>query len=158
MHSICSTLSNHLSVSNQTGLGSIVRVSVSTRETQSRVPSISGTGILRAQVGNHCLSSSGSTLSGGIGTADIGQLIVNSVGDDVRVQSLLLALVDERVDSLEGRFGGCPAIKTSLELHGGDTETKVETGNGRCDEAVEGTGDGVGDCASTYCRSTADHG
>ena len=148
-----STFSNRLSVSNQTGLGSIVRVSVSTRESQSRVPSISGTGIPRAQASNDRLSSSSSTLSGGICSTDVGQLIMNSVGDDVGVQSLLLALVHQRVNSLEGRFSGGTAIKTSLKLHGGDTETKVKTSNGGCDETIESTSDGVGDCAGACCRS-----
>lgn len=102
--------SNHLSVSNQTGLRSIVRVSVGTRKSQSRIPSISGTSIFRAQVSNHCLSSSSSTLGGGIGSTDVGQLIVNSVGDDAGVQSLLLTFVDQRVNGLEGRCGGSPTI------------------------------------------------
>lgn len=88
-------------MSNQASLRSVVRVGVGARETQSSVPGIRGSSITRAQSDDLCLSSGGGILSSLVGTADVGQLIVNSVGDDGWVKSLLLSLVDDGIDGLE---------------------------------------------------------
>ena len=94
-----------LCVANETSNRSIVRVGVSTSKSQCRVPGISSRGIPRPKSHNLSLSSGSSILSSLVGPTDIGQLIVDAVGDDGWVESLLLSLVDERVDGLEGRCG-----------------------------------------------------
>lgn len=54
----------------------------------------------------------------GVGATDVGQLVADAVGDDVRVQGVLLALGDQRVRWQEGALGGLPAGATELEVDG----------------------------------------
>lgn len=113
-------------MANKASLGSIIWVEVGASKAQSSVPRISSTVVTRAKSSNHSLSSGSSILSSLVSTTDIGKLIVDSVGDDRWVESLLLSLVDERVDGLESESGGGTSIKTSFELHGWNAESKVE--------------------------------
>jgi hypothetical protein len=147
---------NTLCVSNQASLRSVIRVGVGAIESESSVPCISSGNISRAKVGNHGLSSGGSILSSLVGTADVGQLVVDSVGDDGWVKGLLLSLVDEWVNSLEGGSGGSTTVKSKLELHGGHAKTEVESGDGGGNETIEVSGDSVGNGSGTYSWRCAD--
>ena len=137
--------SDDLCVADETGNGSIVRVGVGTSKAQCCVPSIGCTAVSRTKCSNLGLGSCSSILGGLVSAADVGQLIVDAVGDDGWVKSFLLSLVDERVDGLEGGFGGGATIKSSLEFHGRGTETKVESCNGRSDESAKVSGDSICD-------------
>ena len=136
-------------MANEASNGSIVRVGVGTSEAQDSVPRVGGTNIFCAKSGDLDLSSGSSILSSLVGATDVGQLIGDAVGNDIWVESLLLSLVNERVDSLEGEFGSCAAIKSSLKLHGWDTESEVETSDSRGDESGEVSSNGVGDCSES---------
>ena len=98
-------LSDDLCVAYQASNGSIVRVGIGAIESQCGVPRVGSTLIARPQSRDLSLSSGSGVLCGLISTADVGQLIVDTVGDDVWVESLLLSLVDERVNGLEGECG-----------------------------------------------------
>ncbi len=130
-------------MANKASLRSIVRVEVGASEAKSSVPRLSSAVVLGAQVGDEILSSSGGVLGGLAGATDVGELVVDAVGNDGGVESLLLSLVDERVLGLEGEFRVTAAVKSRLELHGGDAETEVERGVGGCDETTEVTSDSV---------------
>lgn len=62
------------------------------------IPRISSRDILRRQSRDLRLRRRTSRLRGRIGIANISQLIADTVGDDVWVQSLLLSLVDQRAE------------------------------------------------------------
>jgi hypothetical protein len=143
-------------VANQLRLRRVVGVGIGAFEAQCVIPRIRGTSITRTQ--NHDLSlSSGSSIFGSlVGTTNVGQLVVNSVGDDSGVESFLLPLIDKRVDGLESRFGGCTTVKTSLELDGRGTDSKVEISDGGSLKAGEVSSYCVGDCSSSGGWSTAD--
>lgn len=57
-------------------------------------------------------------------------MIADAVGDDVRVQGLLLSFVDDWVDGLEGELGVLAAVESGFELDGRDTGSEVVAGNG----------------------------
>ncbi|KAL2126221.1 hypothetical protein VTI74DRAFT_1405 [Chaetomium olivicolor] len=57
-------------------------------------------------------------LGGLVGSANVGQLVADAVGDDVRVKGLLLARRDLGVDGLEGEFRGRAAAEPAHELDG----------------------------------------
>ncbi len=81
-------------MSNQAGLRRIIRVRVCALKTERRIPRLRSRDISRSECHDRDLSCSGGILSSLIGTTDISQLIVDAVGDDGRVKSLLLSLVD----------------------------------------------------------------
>lgn len=147
-----------LDVANQASDRSLVRVQVSASEAKSGIPRVSSGAIARTQVGDHCLSSSCSILGGLVGTTDIGELVVDAVGNDGWVESLLLALVAERVLGLEGEFGGGAVVEPGFEFHGGDAESEVQAGDGRGYEAAEVASDGVSDGARTDAGCCAEEG
>ena len=91
-------------MSDQALLGSVIRVDVCTRKAERGVPCLRSACIFCPKTSNLLLGSCGSALCRRVGTADIGQLVVDSVADDVGIQSLLLAFVHQRVDGLEGEF------------------------------------------------------
>lgn len=131
-------------MASQASLRSIIRVDIGARKAKSAVPSLGSASITRPEAGDESLSSSGGILSGLVGAADVGELIVDAVGDDGGVESLLLSLVDKRVLGLEGGFCGGAAVEPGLEFHGRDAETEVQGSVGGCDEAAKVAGDGVG--------------
>jgi hypothetical protein len=61
---------------------------------------------------------------------NIRKLITDAIGNNIRVQSLLLAFVDKGIDGLEGEFCEWTAIETGFKFRGGDTEPEVEAGDG----------------------------
>jgi hypothetical protein len=79
-------------------------------------------------------------LAGGDGgvvcVADVGELVANAVGDDVGVESLLLALGDERVRGDEGELGLGAAAKTGQEVHGRGAGTEVNAVDGSATAVV----------------------
>jgi hypothetical protein len=77
-------------------------------------------------------------LGGVVGLADVGKLVADTVGDDVGVQGVLLALGDEGIGGQEGELIGFASGAAGNEVNGGNTETEVEAGDGR----LLGTGDG----------------
>jgi len=130
-------------MANKAGLRGVVGVGVGTSKSKSGVESIGGRGITRSKSNNHSLSSCDSIFGSLVGTTSVGHLVVDAVGDDGWVESLLLALVAERILSLESPGSCCTAVQAELELHGGDAETEVETSNGGCHETIESTGDWI---------------
>ncbi len=140
---------DNLSVANQASLRSIVRVQVGASKAKSAIPRLSSAVVARAQAGDECLSGSGSILGSLVGTTDVGELIVDAVGDDGWVESLLLALVAEGVLGLEGEGGGSTAVEPGFEFHGGNAETEIQGSVGGCDEAAEITCHCVGDGPET---------
>ncbi|KIH88424.1 hypothetical protein SPBR_06640 [Sporothrix brasiliensis 5110] len=135
----------HLCVADKASLGSVVGVGVGAAETQQSVPRLGSSDV--AFAGGDHLGQGGScgVLGGLIGTANVGQLVVDAVHDDLGVQGLLLASVDKRVDGLESTFARRAAVQASLELHGWHAETKVKARHGGRDEAVKRALHGVGD-------------
>lgn len=120
-------------MSDQSSLRSIIRVSVRARKAQNRVPRIRRTNNLRIRQRNRRnlrLGGRTSRLCRLIGIAYIGQLVADAVGDDVGVECFLLALVDERVDGLEGELGVGTPVEAGFEFHGWDAGAEVEAGDG----------------------------
>ena len=101
---------NHLIMTNQPSLRSIIRIRICPRKSQCSIPSISGRHILRSQRGDLCLRSRTRCLSRRIGVTDISQLVTNSVCDNIRVQRLFLALVDKWINGLECEFSGRSSV------------------------------------------------
>ena len=130
----------------------VIWVGVGTSETESSVPSIGCGLITRAQSQDLGLSSNSGILSSLVGTADVGELILDSVGDDVWVQGLLLSFVHDRVDSLEGGLGVPASVQSKFELDGWDTGTEVETGDAGSDKSIKVTSDSI--CYSTDTSSS----
>ena len=106
-------------MANKASLGRIVRVQVRVRKAKSSVPRLSSAVITRTQASDEGLGSSSGILSSLAGTADVGELVVDAVGDDGGVKSLLLSLVAERILGLEGESCGGAAVESGFELHGG---------------------------------------
>jgi hypothetical protein len=147
-----------LYVTDQASNWCIIRVGLGTSKSQCGVPCISSGNIPRAQRSDLSLSGNSSILGSLVGTADIGQLILDSVGDNAWVEGLLLSFVDERVNSLEGECSGCTTVKTGLKLDGWGADSEVETGDGGFDKSVEVSGHCVGDCTGSNSWGTADKG
>lgn len=116
-------------MSNKTSLGSVIRVGVCPSKAKSSIPRVSSGSILSSKSRDLSLSISARRLSGIIGTTDVGQLIADSVGDDVGVQRLLLSLVDLGIDGLEGELCGLSAVESCFELYGWGAGSKVKTGD-----------------------------
>lgn len=117
-------------MTDETGLRSIIRVDVRAIKAKLGVPRIRGRGISCAERKNLRLGvKAGSNRSLVRGT-DVDELIADSVGDDVGVESLLLALVDKGVNGLERELGVPAAVKSSLELNGWSTLAEVKAGDG----------------------------
>lgn len=118
---------------------------------QSLVEGISGSLVFGTQTGNEVLSISASRLSGIVGTAHVDELVADKVGDDVGVESVLLATVGDEgvVGGEEGALvGSAVELGTAeLEVNGGCAVTKVGVGEGGgClgrDGGDEGGNDGV---------------
>lgn len=106
-----------LDVANKASLRSIIRVEVSAREPKSRIPRISRRANL-PQRPNQRLRRSSRILSSLVRTTDIGKLVMNAVGNNNRVKSLLLSLVAKRVLGLERGFRGGTAVEPGFEFHG----------------------------------------
>jgi len=151
-------LTDDLVMANQPSLRRVIRIQIRPRETQCTIPRLGSRIIPRPQIRNHRLRRSRGVLSGLVRTTDIRQLIVNSVGNDVRVQSFFLAFVDEWVLGLEGEFCGCTAVEPGFEFYGWDAEAEVETCDGGGDETGEGSCYGVGDGAEAGGGGGADEG
>ena len=134
-------------MANKASLRRIVRVQVGVRKAKSSVPRLSSAVVARAQASNEGLSCSSGILCCLAGTANVGELVVDAVGDDARVESFLLALVAEGVLRLEGEGCSGAAVEPGFELHGWHAEAEVERGVSRCYETTEVTGHCVGDGA-----------
>lgn len=145
-------------MANKTSDRSVVRVGVGTSEAQCCVPSIGGRDIPRSKSYDLSLGCSCCIFCRLVGATDVGQLIVDAVGDDRWVESLLLSLVDERIDGLEGKCGCGATVKTSLEFHGWDTESEVETSDRGGNETVKVSGNGVGDGSESDTWGCAEKG
>lgn len=145
-------------MANQASDRSLVRVQVGASEAKSGIPCVSSGAIARTQVDDHCLSSGSSILSGLVGTTDVGELVVDAVGNDGWVESLPLALVTERVLGLEGEFGGGAFVEPGFEFHGGNAESEVQAGDGRGYETAKVASDGVSDGARTDAGCGAEEG
>lgn len=117
-------------MANQPRLRSIIRVRVRPRKSQRSIPSISSRNIPRPQRQNLRLSSRASILSSLVRAADIRQLVTNSVGNNIWVQSFLLSLVDNMIDGLECEFGIFAAVESGFEFHGRGANAEVETSDG----------------------------
>lgn len=114
-------------MTNQSSLRSIIRVGVGARKAQCGIPRISSGSVPCCKSRDLSLSRSTSCLRSSVSTAHIGKLIADTVGDNVGVESFFLALVDNRIDGLEGVFGGSTTVKTGLELDGWDALAKIKT-------------------------------
>ncbi len=168
-------------MANEAGLRGVVGVGVGAGEAQGRVPGVSSGHLFptvssgqastykvaggweteRENVGAYILGAErldlrlggiASILGSLVGVAHVGELVADAVGDDVGVESLLLALVDERVDGLEGELGVLAAIEAGLELDGRHAQAEVEAGDGRLLHAGSVdtvVGRGVGGSSST---------
>jgi hypothetical protein len=101
---------NVLCVANKTSLRSVVRVGVCSRETKSSVPQISSCSVTRTGSYDFSGGSCDSILSSLRSSARVRHLILDSVGNDSWVESFLLALVAERVDSLESTGSCSPSV------------------------------------------------
>ena len=145
-------------MSNQPSNRRIIGVRIGPRKPQRRVPRVSRGRISGSKRRNLRLSRGSRVLRGLVSTADVGQLVVDPVGDDVGVQGLFLPFIHQGIDGLEGRLRGGAVVEPGFEFHGGDAEAEVERGVGGGDEAGEVARDGVGDCAETGGRGCADHG
>ena len=130
-------------MTNKASLRRIVRVQVRVCKAKRSVPRVSCAAVARAQANNEGLSSGSGILGSLVGTAYVGELVVDAVGDDGRVESFLLAFVDERVLGLESEGCGSAAVQPGLEFHGWHAEAEVERAIGRRNEAGEGTCHGV---------------
>ena len=126
-----------LGMASETSFRGIIGIYIRPSKSQDAVPRLGGGGIPSPQISNLSLGSGRGIFRRLIGTTDVGQLIVDSVGDDAWVKRFFLSFVDKRVNGLEGGFGVGAAVKTSLELHGRDTETEVKTGNRRFYESTK---------------------
>lgn len=112
-------------MANQASLRSIIRIDIRPRKPKSAIPRLRSTSISCPKTNNQSLRRSSSVLSSLVRTTDVGELIVDAVRDDGRVERLLLALVDERVLGLEGGFRGGAAVKPGFEFHGRHAEAEV---------------------------------
>jgi len=121
------TTHSHLCVTDQPGLRSVVRVDVSSSKSKGGVPCI-GRGSIscsKSQDLSLCVVASSQGLVRS--TANVAKLIADTGGDDVRVQGLLLAFVDNGVDGLEGELGLLATVESSLELDGWGAGSEVKT-------------------------------
>jgi hypothetical protein len=112
---------------------------------QLRIPSIRSALIARTQALNERLSIQTSLDGSSIGLADVAELVAEAVGDDVGVESFLLALGGERVDHLERELVCRTPAETTLEFDRGHAEAEVQTCDGgllacACVVAVAGRG------------------
>lgn len=100
-------------MANETRLGSVIRVGISTSKAKLRIPRV-GCGHVASPSSeiSLCLEAGGLSIS--ISTANVGELIADAVHDDGRVERLLLTLVDKRVDGLECELGVLATVKPSL--------------------------------------------
>ena len=105
--------SSRLGVAHEAGLGSIVRVGVGPGKTKLRVPRI-GSGDVPSTSSKVGQGRGAGILSSGIGLADVRELVADSPHDDGRVERLLLALVDERVNGLEGELGILATVEATV--------------------------------------------
>ncbi|KAJ2967380.1 hypothetical protein NUW58_g10469 [Xylaria curta] len=103
-------------VADKTSLGGVVGVDIRAVEAERSVPGIGGRGVLgsASKVGLRGLASSNSVVSG---IADVAELVADAVEDDVGVQRLLLALVDDGVLRLEVELSGLAPVQRLLELN-----------------------------------------
>ncbi|RYO85341.1 hypothetical protein DL762_005224 [Monosporascus cannonballus] len=139
-------VSTTLRVTNETLLRGVIGVDIRAGEAQRLVPGVGGGLVLGAggELGLGGLAG----LDGGVGgAADVDQLVADAVEDDGRVQRLLLALVDDGVDGLEGELAGRAAVERLLELHRRDAGAEVEAER-RGLKPQEGPSDGVADRSS----------
>lgn len=148
----------HLVMANQPSLWRVIRIQIRPRKPKRTIPRVSRRTIPRPQIRNRRLRSSRRILSSLVRTTDIGQLVVNSVRNDIWVQSLLLAFVDERVLRLEGEGCAGAAVEPGLEFHGGDAEAEVETCDCGGDESGECPCYGIGDGAEADTGGRAEEG
>lgn len=130
----------HLSMPHQSSLRSIIRISISPRKSQRRIPRISRTRIPRAQRRDRRLRRNTSVLPGLRSTTHIRQLIADPIGDDAGVERLLLAFVDDGVDGLEGVLGGLAAVEAGFEFHGWGAGSEVEAEGGDLLAGVDADG------------------
>lgn len=101
-------------MANETRLRSIVRVGIGTSKAKLRVPRVSRGHVARAS-SKVSLGLEAGSLSSSVGTTDVGELIADAVHNDGGVESLLLTLVDNRVDGLERELSVLPIVQPSLE-------------------------------------------
>lgn len=96
-------------------------------EAQSLVEGGCSGGILGAQGLDLGLGTLAGILGSLVGLADVGQLVADTVGDDVRVEGVLLSLSDERICGQEGALGCLTTSPAKLEVHGWCALSKVRT-------------------------------
>lgn len=75
------------------------------------------------------LGSLASILGGLVGSADVGELVADAVGDDVGVEGLTLASEDGGVNGVEGELVSPASRTASNEVDGRDAGAEIETGN-----------------------------
>ena len=96
-------------------------------EAESLVEGLSRGGILGSKALDEVLGGAARILGSLVGLADVGELIADAVGDDVGVESILLALGDESINGEEGTLIGLATRTAELEAHLGGAETEVES-------------------------------
>lgn len=121
---------SHLIMSNQTRLRRVIRVCICAGKAQRGIPSICSRRILSTQRRDLCFRRRARRLGRVIGIAHVSQLVTNTVGDDVWVQSLLLALIDQRVLRLESELCVRAPVESSLELDCWCAQAEVESCDG----------------------------
>ncbi|KAF3937804.1 hypothetical protein ABW19_dt0206051 [Dactylella cylindrospora] len=90
------------------------------------VPGVSGSLVTSSQSLNLGLARSAEVLGGLVGLADVGKLVANSVGDNVRVQRFLLALLGEWVNRKESKLV-CPSSRAAgNKVHRGIAESEID--------------------------------
>lgn len=97
-------------------------------EPKSLVECIGRAGILGSETLDKSLCLLTQSLCSVICLADIGELVANTVGNDVRVESVLLALSHKRIGGQEGSLIGFTARAAELEVDSWDTITEVSGG------------------------------
>jgi hypothetical protein len=100
---------------------------VGTGKAQEGVPGVGGGLVPGAKGLDLGLGVLAEGLGGIVGIADVGQLVADAVGDDVGVQSLLLALGNESVLRDEGELGSGAAVESTNASNGGSADTKVSS-------------------------------
>lgn len=140
-------------MANKTSLRSSIRVGVSSSKSKQLVPLVSGGLISRSKSRDIGLCGSTSSDCGITSSANIAELIANTVGDDVGVQGFLLTLIDDWINGLECELGIVSAVKSSFELDGWSTGSEVESGDRGGDETIKGSSDSIVNRSGSSCSS-----
>ncbi len=109
-------------------------------EAKSGVESVGGGRILSSKRRNLRLCTLTKSNGGVVGIADIGELIADTVGDDVGVQGILLAFGNKRISGKEGTLIWFASSTAELEIDGGCAVAEVGTGLSSTDGDSRGSG------------------